>query len=469
MSDPPSSPASRSGDSASSASAPALGEVPVNRWQRTRRVLHLALPSAGEMLLGMLVGLVNTYLVGHLGAASLAGVGLGVQWSMAAMVLFSAVGTGATAVTARLIGAGDLKGANRVVGQSVAIGLACGLLSAVLLGIFAEPAMRLMGAIGESLTQGVLYLRIISFVFPVSSMIFVGGACLRGAGDTRTPLLVMAVVNLINIVAAWVLVEGIGPMPALGVEGAAYGSAGSRFIGGLLILSLLLRGRSGLRFRWRGIDREIIWRILRVGLPASLDQLIFRLGSLVWVGIVASLGTAAYAAHQIVLNGESISFMPGWGFAMAATTLVGQGLGAGNPQRAEQDAMLAFYISAVFMSMMGVVFFLFPAPIVGLFTSDPEVIALGTLPLRLIGIVQPFLAAMMVFSGSLRGAGDTLTPMLVNGVSVWLVRIPLSLLAIKWFGWGLTGVWMVMALDMTLRGVILFWRFRVGHWKTIEV
>lgn len=438
-------------------------------WHRTQRVLRLAMPSAGEMLLGMLVGLVNTYLVGHLGAASLTAVGLGVQVSMAAMVLFSAVGTGATAVTARMVGAEDVKGANRVVAQSVLIAFLCGVVSSLGLFIFAEPAMVIMGATGESLTQGVVYLRIICIVFPVSSMIFIGGACLRGAGDTRTPLLVMAVVNVLNIVVAWVLVEGIGPFPALGVAGAAYGSALSRFLGGLIVFALLLRGRSGLRLRWRGLDREIMWRILRVGLPASLDQLIFRFGSLVWIRIVASLGTVAFAAHQIVLNGESISFMPGWGFAVAATTLVGQGLGARDHVRAEKDALLAFYISAVFMSIMGVFFFLFPAQIVSLFTDDADVIAMGTLPLRLIGLVQPFLAAMMVFSGSLRGAGDTLTPMLVNGASVWLLRIPLSLIVIEWFEWGLTGVWMVMALDLTVRGVVLFGQFRRGRWKTIEV
>ncbi len=438
-------------------------------WQRSRRVLRLAVPSAGEMLLGMLVGLVNTYLVGHLGAASLTAVGLGVQWSMAAMVLFTAVGTGATALTARMIGARDMAGANRVVGQALAIAFACGLLSSTLLVGFAEPAMVLMGARGEALAQGVLYLRIVSAVFPISSLMFIGNACMRGAGDARTPLLVMAAVNVVNVAIAWGLVEGIGPLPALGVRGAAWGSAAGRVIGGLLVVGLLIKGRGGLQLRWPGPDREIIWRILRVGLPASLDQLIFRFGMLVWVRIVASLGTVAYAAHQVALNAESISFMPGWGFAMAATTLVGQGLGANDHERAERDAMLCFGIAAIFMSVMGVVFFVSAPQIMGLFTDEVEVIALGSMPLRLIGVVQPLLAAMMVFAGGLRGAGDTLTPMLVNGASVWLLRVPLSLLAIHWFDWGLTGVWLVMALDLTLRGIVLLWQFRCGRWKTVEV
>jgi multidrug resistance protein, MATE family len=440
-----------------------------NPWQRARRVLRLAVPSAGEMLLGMLVGLVNTYLVGHLGSASLTAVGLGVQWSMAAMVLFSAVGTGATALTARMVGARDVVGANRVVGQALAIAILCGLFSSVLLVGFAEPAMALMGAHGEALRQGAVYLRIISAVFPVSALMFVGNACMRGAGDMRTPLLVMSIVNVVNVIVAWVLVEGIGPFPALGVQGAAWGSAAGRLIGGLLVLVLLLRGRVGLRLRWRGPDREIAWRILRVGLPASLDQLIFRLGMLVWVRVVASLGTVAYAAHQIALNGESISFMPGWGFAMAATTLVGQGLGARDPVRAEKDAMFCFGIAAVFMSLMGIVFVVQAPQIIGLFTDETDVIALGSTPLQLIGVVQPLLAAMMVFSGGLRGAGDTLTPMLVNGAAIWLLRVPLTLLVTSWLGWGLTGVWLVMALDLTVRGLVLTWQFRGGRWKSVQV
>ncbi|MBQ38647.1 MAG: MATE family efflux transporter, partial [Gemmatimonadaceae bacterium] len=334
-------------------------------WQRARRVLRLAVPSAGEMLLGMLVGLVNTYLVGHLGSASLTAVGLGVQWSMASMVLFTAVGTGAPALTARMIGARDLAGANRVVGQALAIACACGLVASALLIAFAEPAMVLMGARDEALRQGAVYLRIVMVASPISAMMFVGNACMRGAGDTRTPLLVMAVVNVVNISVAWTLVEGVGPIPALGVQGAAWGSTAGRAIGGLLVVALLLKGRAGLRLRWRGPDGDIARRILRVGLPASLDQLIFRLGMLVWVRIVASLGTVAYAAHQIALNGESISFMPGWGFAMAATTLVGQGLGGRDHDRAEKDAMLCFGIAAVFMSLMGVVFFVAAPQIMG--------------------------------------------------------------------------------------------------------
>lgn len=444
-------------------------QVHESSWARTRRVMRLAVPSAGEALLGMLVGLVNTYLVGHLGSASLTAVGLAWQWALAAMILFTAVGTGATALVARMVGGEDWTGANRVVVQALAVAVAAGVLASVVLISLASPAVALMGAEGEVLTQGVVYLRVVSSVYVISAVMFIGNACMRGAGDTRTPLLVMAVVNVINVAVAWVLVGGVGPFPALGVLGAGLGSAAGRLVGGLLVVGLLLRGRAGLRLEWHGPDLEVIWRILRVGLPASLDQLIFRLGMLAYVRVVSALGTVAFAAHQIALNSESISFMPGWGFAMAATTLVGQGLGARDAERAERDALLAFYVAAGFMSVMGVAFMLWAPQIMGLFTDEPDVIALGSTPLRLIGAVQPFLAAMMVFAGGLRGAGDTLTPMLVNGGAVWLLRVPLSLVVTRWLGWGLTGVWLVMALDLTVRGAVLFAQFKGGRWKTVEV
>ncbi len=419
----------------------------------------------------MVVDMVNTYLVGHLGAASLAGVGLASQWVMTAMVLFSAVGTGATALIARMVGARDWPTANRVLGQALAISFAIGVGTAGALWLGAEPALRLLGAEEEAVAQGVPYLRLVSSVFMFSALMFIGNACLRGAGDTRTPLLVMTVVNLLNLGLSWPLVNGLWGLPQLGVEGAAIGAMVGRLAGGLLVLALLLRGRIGLVLSARtwGPDLALSWRMLRIGLPAALEQFAFRMGMLAFVRAVAALGTASYAAHQVALSAESISFMPGFGFAVAATTLVGQGLGAKDPQRAEEDGFAAFYLSAALMSIMGLGFILFAPQLVGVFTEDPQIIELGTMPLRLIGLVQPLLAAMMVFGGGLRGAGETTAPLLINGLGVWLVRVPAALLFTQVLTWGLTGAWIAMALDLATRGLLLFYRFRSGHWKKVQV
>jgi MATE family multidrug resistance protein len=433
-------------------------------------VLRLAIPSAGETMLHMLVMLVITYLVGHLGPASLAAVGLSWQISLTVMILFTAVGTGATALIARMVGAQDWVGANRVVRQAFLVAFGAGLAATLLFVCFAEPLLVLMGAEGDVLTQGVDFLRAVSSVFIVSAIMFIGHACMRGAGDMRTPLLITIVVNLLNVGVAWVLVNGVGPFPALGVFGAGVGSSIGRAAGGLLVFVILLRGRAGLRLQWgEGFDWSLIRRMARIGLPAAVDQVAHRLGMLVFVRTIAALGTVSFAAHQIALNAESTSFMPGWGFAIAATTLVGQGLGARDARRSERDAMLAFYIALAFMSVMGVAFIIFAPQIIEIFTEDADVIAAGSTPLRVIGLVQPLLAAMMVFSGALRGAGDTITPMLVNAGSVWLIRVPGCLLVTLWLGWGLTGVWAVMGLDLAVRGTVMFVQFRRGRWKKLIV
>jgi len=434
-------------------------------------VLRLALPSAGELLLGTLVGLVNTYLVGHLGAAPLAAVGMASQVAMTGMILFSAAGTGATALIARLVGAGDWELANRCVRQALLLAVGVGLLVTAPLILLARPALVLLGAEPEALALGVPYLRIFSLGFVLASLMYVGNSCMRGAGDARTPLLVMGGVNLVNIAVSWALVRGECGLPAMGVAGAATGAVVAQCTGGVLVVAALRHGRAGLRLRWDRprLERALIGRMVRIGLPVTLDQSIIRLGMLSYMRVVASLGTAAFAAHQVTMNAESISFMPGSGFAVAATTLVGQGLGARDPDRARRDALTAFALAAVLMGAMGLCFLAFPERLVGFFTTDPEVIARSVSPLRLVGLAQPFLAAMMVFAGALRGAGDTVSPLVVNAASIWLLRVPLSWVFARPLGLELLGVWLAMSLDMCTRGLLLCQRFMLGRWRTISV
>jgi putative MATE family efflux protein len=190
---------------------------------------------------------------------------------------------------------------------------------------------------------------------------------------------------------------------------------------------------------------------------------------MVFARILAELGTIAYAANQVAVNGWALSFMPGFGFALAATTLVGQSLGAKDPTGAQQRGYTAYRMGAGLMGTVGLTFLLFPAQIVGFFTNDPQVIALGTMPLRMVGLIQPLLAATMIFAGGLRGAGDTRFPMIINGGAIWLIRLPLAYLFALVLGWGLPGAWTALVLDMSLRGVLNFLRFRSGRWKTIKV
>jgi putative MATE family efflux protein len=434
-------------------------------------VFRLALPAMGEQLLSMMVGIVDTYLVGHLGAESLAAVGLANQWVFVATMLFGAIATGATALIARLVGAREKAQANEVLRQSMLLGVLIGIVATTLGVTLAAPAVRLLGAEEEVVALGTSYLRVVASIFFFSTLMFIGNASLRGAGDTRTPLFVMLVVNVVNIVVSWTAINGAFGLPKMGVVGSAMGAATGRTIGGLLVIGLLLKGRSGIRLKLAGLrpDTELIRRILRVGLPSGVEQLFFRSGHMVFARILAELGTVSYAANQVAMNGWSLSFMPGFGFALAATTLVGQRLGASDPEGAQQRGYTAYRLAAALMGSIGLLFLIFPAQIVGFFTNDPEIIEIGTMPLRMVGLIQPLLAATMVFPGGLRGAGDTRFPMVVTGSSIWLIRLPLAYLFAIVLDWGLLGAWIALALDLSMRGLINFLRFRGGRWKSVEV
>ena len=436
-----------------------------------KEVLRLALPATGEQLLSMMVSIVDTMLVGHLGASALAAVSLATQWTFMAITLFTAVSTGATALVARSVGAGDWDTANRTVRQSVLVGLIIGLAATALALQFAEPAVALMGAEPEALVQGVTYMRIASSIFVFSALMFVGNACLRGVGDTRTTMMVMAIVNVLNIAVAWTAINGPFGLPRLGVAGSALGAAVGRAAGGLLVLGILLKGRSGLKLDWRSWrpDFGLVKRVLRVGLPTGAERVAMRFGMMVFMRAIAGLGTVAVAAHAVALRAESFSFMPGFGFAVAGTTLVGQGLGAHDPKRAERSGYLTYQMAAALMAVMGLVFVLFPQPLIRLFTDDLMVVQMAVTPLRIVGFIQPLLAAAMVFPGSLRGAGDTRFPMYVTSASIWSIRVPAAILLGLGLGMGLTGAWLGMATDLSVRGIVFFLRFRSGRWKLMKV
>jgi len=467
--------------------------------ERTHSVLSLALPAVGEQMLNMLVGLADTFMVGHLGASAVAAVGLSNQAVMLVTTFFAAVATGVTALVARHIGARETGAAEGILGQGYLLGAALGLLGTVLSLALAVPIMIALRAPADVVIPGANYLSIVSTTFLLAAWMFIGNAALRGSGDTRSPMLVMLAVNIVNIAVAYLFIYGPGPFPQLGVEGSALGAAAGRGVGGLLVTGLLLRGRaihrrstsSGveeqeaasaldnagasaadgerLRLRPRLLQPDAVplRRILNIGLPAGAEQLMMRLGMITYATTVAALGTAAFAAHQIALQAESLSYMPGFGFAVAATTLVGQGLGAGDPGRAKADTYQAYRLALVLMSFMGLIFFFFPEQIMSIFIEDPAVIRLGVWPLRLVAFSQPMLATMMVFAGALRGAGDTRATLGITAAGLWLVRVPLAFLLTPTLG--LVGAWIAMGVDLNLRGLGMLLRFRSGKWATIKV
>lgn len=436
-----------------------------------RRMWVLAWPAVVEQTLAMMISLVDTYIVGHLGAAALAGVGLGGQLLNLAIALLGAVGVGSTALVARYIGAEEPAEATRTGRQSLMLAVAIGLTMSVLVFLFAPQFIVLMGGEPDVVHLGSQYLRVIAPTFVLISILLIGNAVLRGAGDTRTPMVVMLIVNVINIGVAWCLTQGVAGLPRLGVIGSGLGAASGQGIGGLIVLILLIRGRGGLALDWpfRKIDLRCIKRILNIGLPAGAEQTMLQLALLSTTTIIARFGTEAYAAHQVCWRVVSLSFLPGWGFAVAATTLVGQELGARNPQRAKQSGYVAFRAALILMATLGALLFLFDTAIVRLFSDDAEVVRQGAMVVRVAALMQPLLAASFVFSGSLRGAGDTRTTLAITLSSVWGLRLVVTYLCGLALGLGLLGAWLAIGTDFGFRALLFWRRFRSGRWQTIKV
>ncbi len=435
------------------------------------KVLALALPSVGEQVLSMLVGMVNTYMVGHLGSTPLAAVGLGDQIVMLISAFFLAVSTGSTALVARYVGAGDQEQASRVMRQSVFLGAAIGLVGTLAVTPLARQIMIWLGAAEDVIPLGATYLGIASLSYTLMAVMFIGNGALRGAGDTRIPLAVMGIINVTNVAIGYVLLHGVGPFAPMGVQGIAIGATVARSLGAVLVVALLVRGRAGLVLRLKGfrLDWDIIRRVANIGLPTGLEQVFMRLGMVAFATVVASLGTAAYAAHQVSMTSMSVSWMPGFGFGVAATTLVGQRLGAKDPKGAEEACNTAARLAMIFQGTIGLLMFFFGAQVVSIFINEPDVIAQGASCVRLLGLTQPASAAAVTIGGGLRGAGDTRWPMIITTASIWLIRIPLGWVLALTVGMGLLGVWAAMGLEMIGRALLFRWRFRTGKWKTVRV
>ncbi len=439
----------------------------------TTQVLRLAWPVVVEQMLGTAVGLVNTYIVGHLGAAALAAVGLSSQLVMLLTAFFSAAGVGGTVLIARSVGAGDTQEVESFAGQSLILALAMGLLTAIPCLFWGSEMLASLGGASDVVAAGRLYMLAVGTTMPLMALLFVGNAAIRGAGDTRTPMAIMAAVNLINAVVSWALVYGIGPLPALGVLGAGIGAATSSAVGGLLTGRALLRGRSasGLWVSRRALrpNPARIGRLLRIGIPSGMEQGLMRLAQVVMASVVTYLGTAAYAGHQLGIQLLSLAFAPGFAFSVAATTLVGQELGRGDPPRASACTMTASWLALGVMCSGGVMAYFLAEPLVRFFTSDPTVVPQGVLAVRGCAFIELPLAWYFVLSGALRGAGDTGYVLLAQALPIWLVRLPLSWLLGITAGLGLTGIWAAMILDMSVRALMLGLRFRSGAWQRIQV
>jgi putative MATE family efflux protein len=439
-----------------------------------RPMLRLALPVLAEQVLAMLVGLVDTWLTGqffsesHLAAMNLMAYAL---WTLPMM--FSTVGIGATAMIARFIGARDPAQANRVAGQALLIGLAFTAVATPLAYLLTPTFVQVMRLDGDAAELAIRYLRIVVPAMPAMMVEVVGVACLRGAGRMVAGLVIMGVVNAVNAVASAGLATGFGRLPRLGWDGLAVGTAAGYAVGALLIVLLLAASRGAPRWRPADMypDLAMCRRILRIGLPGGADMLAVNLCHLWFASIINGLGDIAAAAHGVAIRIESLSYLPGGAFQVAAATLSGQFLGARDYHSATRSVKLAALFAVGLMSTAGVVLFVGADRLTGLFlNADQAAVAAAAAPLlRIVSFSTPFLALLMVMHGGLRGAGDTRFPLLINFSGLLGVRIPTAYLLTSVWQLGVQGAWYAMVIDLTFRALLSVLRFRHGGWRRIEV
>lgn len=432
-------------------------------------IMQLALPSILGNLLYTIVGVVQTLFVGELGSSALAAIGAGQRVFFALQAILLAITAGTTALVARAWGASDQREASRVTMASLVLGGAFSLL-AMLVGVFlARPIAGLFGLDEVTLDLAAENIRLLSFFNLAFAVNFILAASLRAIGDAWSPLIVGAVVNALNIPLLYVLVFGKYGFPQMGVAGAALAAGLAFSVGAVLLLGLWMTQRFDLKYSkggwWR---RERLKRLLEIGLPAGVEQLVFQIGFFVFLMLIGRFyGTAAFAAYNIGVTMLMVCMTVGFGFSIAGSTLVGQNLGANDPEGAARSGWRAMGYAVLFMGLLGLVVLLNAQWLAEAFIGDDEETVRYTVQfVSLLGAMMPLMAVEFAIGGALRGAGDTRFPLVATFLGLIGMRCGLAAL-FTWLELPVFWVYASLVGDYVLKAVMLIWRFRNGRWKTI--
>jgi putative MATE family efflux protein len=436
-----------------------------------RAILLLAVPMVLEMVLESLFAVVDVLWVGRLGANAVATVGL--TESLLALVFSIGIGLSmsTTAMVARRIGEKDPVDAAIAGAQAIFLGLLISLAIGVPAFVFAPQLLRLMGASPELVATGANYARIALGGCGAIVMLFLNNAIFRGAGDAAIAMRLLWVSNILNLILDPCLIFGLGPFPRLGVTGAALATFSGRSIGVLYQFYRLMKGTERMRIapRLLRLNPRVMWRLVRVSLTGILQFAIANSSWIALVRIVSVFGAAALAGYTIAIRIVIFVILPSWGLSNAAATLVGQNLGAGHPQRAEQAVWRTGLYNMLFLGLIGVVFIFTATPLVRLFTHDPAVVPLAASALRILSYGNIAYAYGMVMLQSFNGAGDTVTPTIVNFFGFWVLEIPLAWWLALHQGLQSTGVFLSIVIAQAAVAVAGILLFRRGKWKRQQI
>jgi putative MATE family efflux protein len=411
------------------------------------------------------------YWVGKLGSQALAAITIGenVRWALSGLAMGQ--GIGGLAVIARRIGERDDEAANHATLQAVLLALTIAFLISAVGFALAEPLLLLLGTEPDVLPQGKIFLQVTFAGLTGFLMVPIVNSLLRGAGEARLALIVRIMAYGLGLIVEPILIFGWGPLPALGVAGAALALVGSQWLGFLAQLGILVSGRARIRLDLRRlrVDLPLMWHIFRIALPSTVQMTLRSFSRATLLGIVAVYGTFAVAAYGVAARVFMTVFVPGFGLGNAAATLVGQNLGAGKPERAARSAWLIAGYNVAFMIASAAVIIPLAEPIVAAFDDAPEVVALGAQALRIFAIGYVFSALGSVMARGLDGAGNTIPAMVINLLTLWGFQIPLAWLLSQVMGWGTTGLWAGISAANVANGLIFAFWFRRGRWQQREV
>jgi putative MATE family efflux protein len=436
-----------------------------------RAVFLLAVPMVLELVLESTFAVVDIYFVAKLGSSAVATVGLTETLLFLLYAIGMGLAMGVTAVVARRVGEGDREAAAVSAVQAIWVAFLASVPFAVVGIVFAQDLLRLMGADAWTLENGYPYMQWALGGNAVIMLLFTINAIFRGAGDAAAAMRVLWFANALNIVLDPILIFGFGPIPALGVEGAAIATTIGRGAGVLLQLWILFRGGQHLvvlrsQIVWHA---AILWSIVRTSLGGIGQMIVAMTAWIFLMRILAAIGSEAVAGATIAIRIMMFTMMPAWGMSNAAATLVGQNLGAHEPARAEASVWRIGAYNMVYLILVAILFFSLPAELMGIFTDDAAVIATGAEWLRILSYSLFVYGWWMVSVQAFNGAGDTITPTWINVVFFWLIQIPLSWALAVALGWQQSGVFWGVFISETSVGLFTLWLFTRGKWKTAQV
>ncbi|ACL69684.1 MATE family efflux transporter [Halothermothrix orenii] len=442
------------------------------RKEMIKNILVLAFPAVMEMSLNTMLGFADTLMISRIiGKEGLAAVGFANQIIFTLIFIFSSFNAGATAMVARSYGEKNYKRLNKIVGENLTLNLFIGIIIFMASYFYGDQILKVFDISKNVYQMGLSYLKVVSFSQLFMFISFAAAASLRGAGDTKTPMYITGMANILNIFGNYALMTGFYVFPELGIAGAALSTTISRAIAAFLYLYILISGERKIKLHFHSlrISTYIIKPLWKLSYAAALEQFFMQLAFFTNGIIISKLDTTSEAAFRILINIESTSFMPAIGIAIATTTLVGKHLGEKNPEKSLDTGYTAALLGIVWGIFMGTIFFLLPVPILSIFTSESPLISRAINSLKIAGFNQPLLAFMIIMAGALRGAGDTRGAMILTSLRLWTIFIPLSYVFAIILQYGVAGVWIAEISSFIIFSILINRRFKSMKWAKIKI